>query len=345
MSTSPTKIELDQIESPDLVPIGNDVVVGPGLGSMSAGGQTLIFSRGGGIGDAVVSKRRSKKETTTSENLWFNVQSAGTGKVKVKSGKVVSCSFQGVLSSDPKPTKVVNMLDANPSAAEYTVTQSSKIYLKLTYSDITFTRAQTLSGGTTYTVTGGKGGRGGKGGQGGSGGHGGGGGGGGQGGGGGGGGGGDGAGYAGSDGTDGGDGSTYGFGAPGTGTGAGGAGGPGGTSPNDAYPGGAGGAGAPGGAGGVGADGEAGDYGLDGDYGEDGTSATFSVYTTFNIKMRFRYCTSAAVEIHTDAAPPTDTDLIGFVPIAAVVVSGTAITIEQYWKGTYTAHPFLFTYS
>lgn len=88
-----------------------------------------------------------------------------------------------------------------------------------------------------------------------------------------------------------------------------------------------------------------GGVGGDGAPGEEGTSVTFGVYTTFTIKMRVRYCTSASVEIHTEAAPPTTTKLIGYVPIARVVVSGTAITIEQYWKGTYTAHPFLFTYS
>lgn len=257
---------------------------------------------------------------------WFSAYQSGPGLVTVTPGKVVSSEYTSISAGDPKPSKIVKMLDAAPAENPQAVADNSIVYLKLTYSDIDLTPSGALTGGSTVTVTGGLGGKGGRGGRGGGGG------GGGQGGGGGGGGG------AGTPGDEGGDATSWagaegGFDA--------GAGGDAAGSPGGAYGGGGG------GLGGDGGDGAEGDYGDDAptDFASGGPSSEdITVFTTVTLKLRIRYCTAAEIEIHPVSTPPTDTGTVGYVPIATIDASASIPKVDQHWMGVYTAPEQSFTY-
>ena len=271
---------------------------------------------------------------------WFSTYQSGPGLVTVTPGKVVSSEYTSVTAGDPKPSKVVKMIDAAPGENPQAVAADSIVYLKLTYSDIDLTPSGALTGATTHSIRGGLGGQGGQGGQGGTGG------GGGQGGGGGGGGGEVGATPAATQGApgDAGDNGDVG-GAGGAFTGSSGIGGQGGAGSSGASAPGADGAeGGSGGNGGVGAYGDPG-----GDppaFGVSGgpTEATVTVYSTVTLKLRIRYCTAAAIEIHPVSTPPTDTGTVGYVPIATIDTSASVPKVDQHWMGVYTAPEQSFTY-
>lgn len=264
-------------------------------------------------------------QSVSSYRPWFSAYQSGPGLVTVTPGKVVSSEYTSITAGDPKPSKIVKMLDAAPAENPQAVAANSIVYLKLTYSDIDLTPSGALTGGSTVTVRGGLGGKGGRGGYGGGGGG---------GGKGGGGGGGAAAGSAGGGGSDGGSptggagGSTGGIGGPGGGGGAALAGGDGG-------------------GGGAGGAGSIGDYGDDApDYGDTGgpTEEDVTVYTTVTLKLRIRYCTAAEIEIHPVSTPPTDTGTVGYVPIATIDTSASVPKVDQHWMGVYTAPEQSFTY-
>lgn len=257
---------------------------------------------------------------------WFSAYQSGPGLVTVTPGKVVSSEYTSITAGDPKPSKVVKMIDAAPGENPQAVAADSIVYLKLTYSDIDLTPSGALTGASTVTITAGLGGKGGRGGQGGGGG------------GGGKGGGGGGAIVAGDDGDPGGNavGTTAGTGASTGGAGGGGTGGSGTAE---------GGNGGNGGNGGVGA---LGNYGDDpppvGQPGGPSPPTTITNYSTVTLKLRIRYCTAAAIEIHPVSTPPTDTGTVGYVPIATIDTSASVPKVDQHWMGVYTAPEQSFTY-
>jgi len=323
MSSSPTKVDLEPIEHPDFLPENPAVVAGDGLGVITApNGTSVVFNS---------PLRRQRKQSqvvppaSTGPLKWLTVSKAGAGLIKVKTGKIVSCEFTGLSGADPKPSKVTKMLTAALATPTAAVTADSVVYLKLTYTDLALSRETQLTGGSSVSITGGLGGKGGDGGYGGGGGT--------------------SPGNPGGAGTAGVSGSSTGIGGdPGGSAGTGGTGSSGGS----AYGGGAGGVGGVGGSGASGGPGQPGGPGNNPPAaGATGgpTTAVVTVYTTVTLQTRIRYCTQAAIEVHPLATPPTDTEFVGYIPVAAVDVDGTLIKIEQHWDGTYTAPPFIHSYT
>lgn len=322
-----------------LDPAENDIPPSDGLLELSS---VPAFTPGDGvamsqaIGQAVISlnpyrpaarRRYPDPQEYSTFRPWFSVHQSGAGAITILPGKVVSSEYVGISGADPKPSKIVKMLDANPDENPQVVAADSIVYLKLTYSDIALTPSGALTGASTVTITAGLGGKGGRGGQGG-------------GGGGGGKGGGGGGGYAG--GTNGADGDA---GSP-TGTGAGGAtGGIGGPAAGSVGGAAAGGNGGEGGDGGVGA---LGYYGDDppavGQPGGPSPPTTITNYSTVTLKLRIRYCTAAAIEVHPISTPPTDTGTVGYVPIATIDMASSIPKVVQHWTGVFTAPEQSFTY-
>lgn len=340
MSSSLTKVDLEPIEHPDFIPENPAVVAGDGLGVITApDGTSVVFN-------SPLRRQRRQPQVvppaSTGPLKWFAVSKAGEGLIKVKTGKIVSCEFTGLSGADPKPSKVTKMLTAALATPTAAVSADSVVYLKLTYTDLALSRETQLTGGSTVSITGGLGGKGGDGGYGGDGGRG---GGGGSGGGGGGGGGGTSPGNPGGAGVAGVSGAITGIGGdPGGSAGTGGTGSSGGS----AYGGGAGGVGGVGGSGASGGPGQPGGPGNNPPAaGATGgpTTAVVTVYTTVTLRTRIRYCTQAAIEVHPSTTPPTDTEFVGYIPVATVDVDGTLIKIEQHWDGTYTAPPFIHSYA
>jgi hypothetical protein len=248
----------------------------------------------------------SVRSTGQNPQRYYTVNQATSTTVTINPGVVLTTALDiDATTNDPSPTYVAHTIAAEYASPTATVSNGSKIYLKLNYVATEYASAGALTGASSVSITGGTGGTGGRGGGGGGGG---------QGGGGGGGGSAGGAGNTGdnADGING--------GAGGTGGGAGGA--ASGTT-GGAYGGGAGAAGGYGGAGEAGASGSA------------GTTVSFSLPTTATIRTKYWACTSAEIIVTTGT--PTDSPTVGHVLLASIAITDSVMKISQHHEGCVTA--------
>jgi hypothetical protein len=264
--------------------------------------------------EGAVAGRTGNSVRSTGQNpqRYFSVNQATATAVTINPGVVLTTLLDiDSPTNDPTPTYTAHTIEAEYASPTATVSNGSKIYLRLTYTGTAYTSEGALTGASSVSITGGKGGTGGTGGDGGGGG------GGGKGGGGGGGGG------AGSNGADGAAGQPTSTGAGGD---TGGAGGPAAGSVGGA---------AAGGNGGDGGDGGAGGYGASGDEGDDGETVSFSLPTTATIGVKYWYCSSADIIVTT--TPPTDTATVGHVLLCSIAITDSVMKISQHTEGVVTA--------
>jgi hypothetical protein len=264
--------------------------------------------------EGAVAGRTGNSVRSTGQNpqRYFSVNQATATAVTINPGVVLTTLLDiDSPTNDPTPTYTAHTIEAEYASPTATVSNGSKIYLRLTYTGTAYTSEGALTGSSSVSITGGKGGTGGTGGDGGGGG------GGGKGGGGGGGGG------AGSNGADGAAGQPTSTGAGGD---TGGAGGPAAGSVGGA---------AAGGNGGDGGDGGAGGYGTSGDEGDDGETVSFSLPTTATIGVKYWYCSSADIIVTT--TPPTDTATVGHVLLCSIAITDSIMKISQHTEGVITA--------
>lgn len=264
--------------------------------------------------EGAVAGRTGNSVRSTGQNpqRYFTVNQSTATTVTINPGVVLTTLLDiDNPTNDPTPTYVAHTIEAEYASPTATVSNGSKIYLRLTYTGTQYSSEGALTGSSSVSITGGKGGAGGKGGDGGGGG------GGGKGGGGGGGGG------AGSNGADGAAGQPTGTGAGGT---TGGAGGPAAGSIGGA---------AAGGNGGEGGDGGPGGYGANGDEGADGDTVSFSLPTTATIGVKYWFCSSADIVVTTGT--PTDSATVGHVLLASIAIVDGVMKISQHTEAVVTA--------
>jgi hypothetical protein len=264
--------------------------------------------------EGAVAGRTGNSVRSTGQNpqRYFTINQATSTTVTINPGVVLTQVIDpDSPTNDPLPTYSAHTITAEYASPTATVTDGSKIYLRLSYVAGTYTSEGSLTGSTSVTITGGAGGAGG------SGGYGGGGGGGGKGGGGGGGG------AAGSNGADG---SAGGSPTGGTGGTTGGIGGPAAGSIGGAYAGGDGGEGGDGGAGSVGSPGES---------GEAGETVSFTLPTGATLSTSYWYCDEADIIVAT--TPPSDTATTGHVLLASIAITDGVMKISQHTEGVITA--------
>jgi len=264
--------------------------------------------------EGAVAGRTGNSVRSTGQNpqRYFTINQATSTTVTINPGVVLTSLLDiDNPSNDPAPTYSAHTIEAEYASPTATVTNGSKIYLRLTYTGTQYGSEGALTGLSSVSITGGAGGQGGTGGNGG------------QGGGGGKGGGGGGGGGAGSNGADGDAGSP-------TGTGAGGStGGVGG--PAAGIVGGS----AAGGNGGEGGDGGPGGYGATGADGEPGETVSFSLPSTATMGVKYWFCSSADIIVAT--TPPSDTTTVGHVLLASIAITDGVMKISQHAEGVITA--------
>ena len=265
--------------------------------------------------EGAVAGRTGNSVRSTGQNpqRYFTINQATSTTVTINPGVVLTSILDNFddPTNDPIPTFVAKTIAAEYASPTATVTNGSKIYLRLKYTGAEYGSAGPLTGVSSVGITGGKGGKGGTGGTGG------------QGGGGGKGGGGGGGGGAGSNGADGDAGSPTGTGAGGTTGGAGG--------PAAGVVGGA----AAGGNGGDGGDGGLGGSGSAGEDGEDGDTVYVDIPTTATMRLKYWFCGEADVIVTTGT--PTDTNTTGHVLLASIAIVDGVMQISQHTEGVITA--------
>jgi len=264
--------------------------------------------------EGAVAGRTGNSVRSTGQNpqRYYTINQATATTVTINPGVVLTQVIDpDSPTNDPLPTYSAHTITAEYASPTATVTDGSKIYLRLSYIAGTYTSEGSLTGSTSVSITGGAGGSGG------SGGYGGGGGGGGKGGGGGGGG------AAGSNGADG---SAGGSPTGGTGGTTGGIGGPPAGSIGGAYAGGNGGEGGDGGAGSVGQPGES---------GEAGESVSFTLPTGATLSTSYWFCDEADIIVSNSV--PSDTATKGHVLLASIAITDGVMKISQHTEGVITA--------
>ncbi len=264
--------------------------------------------------EGAVAGRTGNSVRSTGQNpqRYYTINQATATTVTINPGVVLTQVIDpDSPTNDPLPTYSAHTITAEYASPTATVTDGSKIYLRLSYIAGTYTSEGSLTGSTSVSITGGAGGSGG------SGGYGGGGGGGGKGGGGGGGG------AAGSNGADG---SAGGSPTGGTGGTTGGIGGPPAGSIGGAYA---------GGNGGEGGDGGAGSAGQPGESGEAGGTVSFTLPTGATLSTSYWFCDEADIIVSNSV--PSDTATTGHVLLASIAITDGVMKIAQHTEGVITA--------
>jgi uncharacterized membrane protein YgcG len=272
--------------------------------------------------EGAVAGRTGNSVRSTGQNpqRYFSVNQATSTTVTINPGVVLTTLLDiDAETNDPTPTLIAHTIEAEYASPTATVTNGSKIYLRLTYTATEYGSEGALTGSSSVSITGGKGGAGGAGGAGGDGG------GGGGGGSGGGGGGGDPSNPA-EDGLN---------GAIGSPTGTGEGGDPGGAGGGSAGIVAMAGAGGTGGKGGDGAGGGLGGSGSAGDEGEDGETVSFALPTTATIRVKYWFCDAADIIVTTGT--PTDTTTVGHVLLCSIAITDGVMKISQHAEGVVTA--------
>jgi hypothetical protein len=271
--------------------------------------------------EGAVAGRTGNSVRSTGQNpqRYFTVNQSTATAVTINPGVVLTTILDNFEdpTNDPNPSFVAKTIEAEYADPTATVSNGSKIYLRLTYTAASYGSEGDLTGASTVSITGGLGGKGGDGGYGG---------------GGGGGGKGGGAGGGGAAGSDGGAGSNGGAPTGGAGGNTGGIGGPAAGSIGGAYAGGDGGEGGDGGAG------DAGDTGFAPPAaGETGgpTTVSFALPTTATIRCKYWFCDSADIIVTTTT--PTDTATKGHVLLASIAIVDGIVKISQHHEGCVTA--------
>ena len=275
--------------------------------------------------EGAVAGRTGNSVRSTGQNpqRYFTINQATSTTVTINPGVVLTQVIDpDSPTNDPLPTYSAHTITAEYASPTATVTDGSKIYLRLSYVSGTYTSEGDLTGLTTVSVTGGTGGTGGAGGMGGTGGT------------GGGGGGGGGSGGGGGGATEGGDGGVGGTASGSTGgtAGAPGAGGAAGSGSGAAL---AGGDGNYGGVGGAGSAGSSGASGSPGSAGSAGSTVSFSLPSTATLSTSYWYCDEADIIVAT--TPPSDTATTGHVLLASIAITDGVMKIAQHTDGVITA--------
>jgi len=260
----------------------------------------------------------SVRSTGQNPQRYFTINQATATTVTINPG-VVLTSLLDVdnPTNSPAPTYSAHTIEAEYASPTATVSNGSKIYLRLTYTATEYSSAGPLTGASTVTITGGLGGKGGDGGGGG---------------GGGGSGGGGGGGSAGTAGGNGGNAVGITGGSPGTD----GAGGTASGTTGGAYGGGAGAVGGYGGAGATGLNPPA--------AGTTGgpVPVSFSLPTTATIGVKYWFCDEADIIVSTTV--PSDTATKGHVLLASIAIVDGVMQISQHHEGVVTAPVVMLPY-
>ena len=263
--------------------------------------------------EGAVAGRTGNSVRSTGQNpqRYFTINQATGTTVTINPGVVLTQVIDpDSPTNNPLPTYSAHTIAATYASPTATVTNGSKIYLRLSYVAGTYTSEGSLTGSTSVTITGGLGGKGG------------------DGGGGGGGGGSGGGGGGASAGTPGGNGANA----------VGNAGGAFGTAGEGGDPSGTTGGAYEGGAGAVGGYGGAGATGLNPPAAgttNGPTSATFTLPTGATLSTSYWYCDEADIIVAT--TPPSDTATTGHVLLASIAIVDGVMQISQFHEGVVTA--------
>jgi hypothetical protein len=253
----------------------------------------------------------SVRSTGQNPQRYYTINQATATAVTINPGVVLTTLLDiDNPTNSPAPTYTAHTIEAEYASPTATVSNGSKIYLRLTYTATEYSSEGDLTGASTVTITGGLGGKGGDGGGGG---------------GGGGSGGGGGGGSAGGSGGNGGNAAGTTGGSPGTS----GAGGTASGTTGGAYEGGAGAVGGYGGAGATGLNPPA--------AGTTGgpVAVSFSLPTTATIGIKYWFCDEADIIVTTTT--PTDSPTVGHVLLASIAIVDGVMQISQHHEGVVTA--------
>ena len=263
--------------------------------------------------EGAVAGRTGNSVRSTGQNpqRYFTINQATATAITINPGVVLTTLLDiDNPTNSPAPTYTAHTIEAEYASPTATVSNGSKIYLRLTYTATEYSSEGDLTGASTVTITGGLGGKGGDGGGGG---------------GGGGSGGGGGGGSAGGSGGNGGNAAGTTGGSPGTS----GAGGTASGTTGGAYE---GGSGAVGGYGGAGATGQnppaAGTTG-------GPVPVSCSLPTTATIGVKYWFCDEADIIVSNSV--PSDTATVGHVLLASIAIVDGVMQISQHAEGVITA--------